>query len=195
MNKKTSLCLMCLGVVCILSAAGVLGYTQIQEKNAQSYSRDVAVVFGQEVQTIGVDGGSVAQATKVVDINGQEYMGMLLIPQLDLELPVATTFDYVLLQQTPCVFSGTMETNDLIVAAHNYAVHFGNIGQLELGDEIFLVDATGSLHLYSLQLEETLSGDDLSGLYAGEWDLSLFTCSHVNNSKRTVLRFAKVETK
>lgn len=194
MRKKISLCCICLGIVCILGAAGILGYTQIEEKNAASFSQTVTTVFGEELQkTYTTEGETEQLLTKSIAINGAEYMGVLLIPQLELELPVASTYTEALLQQTPCVFAGEIETEDIIIAAHNYEVHFGKISQLEVNDEIFLVDVAGKMHQYQLVLEETLDGDDLADLYAGEWDLTLFTCSHLNNAKRAVLRFEEME--
>lgn len=186
---------MCLGLVCILGALGVLGYTHLQEKNAHSFSGEVVMAFEQELQSLDVfETKEESLSTKVMNINGQEYLGVLLVPQLELELPVANTYSDALLQQTPCVFSGTMETDDLTIAAHNYEVHFGNIGQLKTDDEIFFVDADGVVHTYGVLLQETIDGDDLAGLYAGDWDLSLFTCSHMNNTKRTVVRLVENKT-
>ncbi len=182
---------MVLGFVCILAAAGVLVYTEMQERTAQSVSHEVALVFGDEIAHVEAK----QQAdTKTVAINGEMYMGILLIPQLELELPVADTFSYDLLQQTPCVFSGTMETEDLVIAAHNYDVHFGNLDQLEEEECVYFVDVLGKLHAYQLISKETVDGDDLEGLRAGEWDMTLFTCSHMDNAKRLVLRFIKEDT-
>ncbi|WP_317855326.1 sortase [Chakrabartyella piscis] len=192
MNKKMSLSLMGLGFACILGAAGVLGYTQMQEKSALSFGHEVIVALEQEMQISDISGIEEMKTT-AISINGQSYMGVILIPQLELELPVASTYTDALLQQTPCAFAGSIATEDLIIAAHNYTVHFGDISQLEVKDEIYLVDAAGMLHTYQLVLEETLDGSDLTGLYEGEWDLTLFTCSHMNNAKRAVLRLIEVQ--
>lgn len=53
-------------------------------------------------------------------IDGDAYCGILEIPVLGLELPVRNGWSYPALKQSPCCSSGSAETNDMIIAAHNY---------------------------------------------------------------------------
>ena len=61
-----------------------------------------------------------------VEIDGYAYIGYLTIPGLNLRLPIMADWDYPRLQIAPCRYTGSVETGDLILVAHNYKHHFGN---------------------------------------------------------------------
>lgn len=176
-----------LGVLCMISAAFLLFSTEIEERNAEEFTRNVVISFGEQMEI--EDFSQEDTNMDFLTIDGENYMGILLIPQLELELPVAITCTSGLLKNTPCVFRGSVEDENLIIAAHNYQSHFGNIGELVSGDEINLVDPVGNVLTYRLVDEEIIDGNDLVGLEEGNWDLTLFTCVYSNNTKRRVLRF------
>lgn len=71
-----------------------------------------------------------------VRIDGYDYIGCLTIPSLDLELPVMSDWDYTRLKIAPCLYYGSLETDNMVIAAHNYDCHFGRLSQLNIGDEI-----------------------------------------------------------
>ncbi len=190
MRKKISLLFMTTGMMCILLATGVLIYTQLQERAAASFSHEVVVAFGQEMTETEIRPD---EATKMIGIEHEKYMGILLLPGIEIELPVADGFSDDSLKQTPCVFSGGIETNDLIIAAHNYEAHFGKLDQVKLGEKVYLLDALGELHTYLAVDKEIIGGTELDKLYAGKWDMTLFTCFHMNNAKRLIVRFEKEE--
>ena len=52
-------------------------------------------------------------------VGGRDYIGVLSIPSLDLELPVLSRWSYPNLKVAPCRYSGSLYRNDLIICAHN----------------------------------------------------------------------------
>lgn len=66
----------------------------------------------------------------VKTINGRDYIGVLSIPSLELELPVISQWDYPALKVAPCRYSGSLYQDNLIICAHNYASHFGKLKEL-----------------------------------------------------------------
>ena len=66
-------------------------------------------------------------------INGYDYIGVLEIPALNLTLPIMADWDYDRLKIAPCRQFGSVETNDLVIAGHNYKTHFGYLDQLQVG--------------------------------------------------------------
>ena len=73
-------------------------------------------------------------------INGRDYIGVLSIPSLELELPVISQWDYPALKVAPCRYSGSLYQDNLIICAHNYASHFGKLKELQPGDIVLFTD-------------------------------------------------------
>jgi hypothetical protein len=65
-----------------------------------------------------------------VEIDGNVYIGYLSIPTLEIELPVQSQWSYENLTVSPCRYYGAIKSRDLVIAAHNYTAHFGQIAQL-----------------------------------------------------------------
>lgn len=119
-------------------------------------------------------------------INGQDYIGVVDIPALGLRLPVIGEWSYPNLKLAPCRYQGSAYLDDLIIMAHNYSSHFGAIGDLRPGDEVYFEDMNGYVFAYEVMELETLAGTETDEMTAGEWDLTLFTCTIGGQSRVTV---------
>ena len=126
------------------------------------------------------------------NINGIDYIGILRIPALELELPVISEWSYPRLKIAPCRYTGSAYQDDLIIAAHNYNSHFGNLKNLREGDTATLTDMDGNVFTYEMAELEILQPTDIEGMDSGEWDLTLFTCT-IGGSSRVTARFERVE--
>lgn len=113
----------------------------------------------------------------VENIDGIDYIGILRIPSLDLELPVISQWSYPHLKTAPCRYAGSAYQNNLIICAHNYTSHFGNLKKLPEGDSITFTDVDGNVFTYEVELLETLHPVDTEEMERGGWDLTLFTCT------------------
>lgn len=122
----------------------------------------------------------------VVEIDGYGYIGYLSIPALGLELPVMSEWSYPALRIAPCRYTGSTRTNDLVIAAHNYARHFGQIKNLALGDSVTFTDMDGTVWRYEVAAVELLEPTAVEEMTAGEYDLTLFTCTYGGASRVTV---------
>ena len=126
------------------------------------------------------------------NINGIDYIGILRIPALELELPVISEWSYPRLKIAPCRYTGSAYQDDLIIAAHNYNSHFGNLKNLREGDTATLTDMDGNVFTYEMAELEILQPTDIEGMDSGEWELTLFTCT-IGGSSRVTARFERVE--
>ena len=120
------------------------------------------------------------------EIDGIRYVGYLSIPALELELPVVSEWSYENLKISPCRFSGSSKSDDLVIAAHNYKCHFGTIGSLKAGDEVVLTDMEGVIIRYEVIALEVLSSTAVTDMTSGEYDLTLFTCTYGGENRITV---------
>lgn len=125
-------------------------------------------------------------------VGGRDYIGVLSIPSLDLELPVLSRWSYPNLKVAPCRYSGSLYRNDLIICAHNYASHFGKLKNLRVGDTAIFTDMDENVVNFQLAAQETIQPEDLEAMEAGDWDLTLFTCT-VGGQSRVTVRFQRAD--
>ncbi len=127
----------------------------------------------------------------VKNVDGKPYIGVLSVPVLGLELPVIQEWNYSDLRLAPCRYVGSVYSGDLVIAAHNYISHFGNLKRLQPGDAIIFTDMEGNKFHYEVVLLETLESTAVEEMTSGDWDLSLFTCT-IGGKLRVTVRCALV---
>lgn len=124
----------------------------------------------------------------VETINGIDYIGVLQIPSLELELPISSEWNYPNLKTAPCRYSGSAYLNNMIICAHNYSSHFGKLKNLSEEDVATFTDMAGNVFIYKMVERETLNPSDIEEMEDGDWDLTLFTCT-VGGKTRVTIRF------
>lgn len=124
----------------------------------------------------------------VETINGIDFIGVLRIPALELELPIISEWNYPNLKTAPCRYSGSAYLNNLIICGHNYTSHFGNLKNLGEGDIATFTDMDGNVFTYKMVERETLLPTSIDAMESGDWDLTLFTCT-VGGQSRVTIRF------
>ena len=126
-------------------------------------------------------------------VNGRAYIGYLSIPSLELELSIASEWDYDALNISPCRYTGSVYTDDLVIAGHNYSSHFGHIGTLQPGDEVRFTDIDGNVFRYRVAMIELLGPMAVEEMKQSGFALSLFTCT-VGGSNRVTVRCERIPT-
>lgn len=119
-------------------------------------------------------------------INGQEYIGIVEIPELELKLPVISKLSDARLKLAPCRYVGTAYGRDMIISGHSYKNHFRYIRKLEPGDKVIFTDMIGNRFVYNITDTEVIAETNVDQMMAGEWDLTLFTCTPNGSSRHTV---------
>lgn len=122
----------------------------------------------------------------VADIDGYGYIGYLSFPSLELELPVMDKWDKARMKIAPCLYYGSLYTDDLVVAGHNYQSSFGQLKNLSIGDVVVFVDMDGAAHTYTVADIEILNPTDVTEMVASGWNLSLYTCTYDGSQRLTV---------
>ena len=125
-------------------------------------------------------------------VNGRDYIGVLSIPSLNLELPVLSQWSYPNLKVAPCRYSGSLYQNNLVICAHNYASHFGRLKTLQPGDTLLFTDMDDQVVSFQMVERETLEPNDEEAMTTGQWDLTLFTCTPGGQTRVTV-RFQRAD--
>ena len=121
-----------------------------------------------------------------VEVEGEDYIGCLSIPALGLELPVMADWSYPRLKTAPCRYAGSTKTDDFVIMAHNYDRHFGRLSQLSEGDEVLFTDMEGVVTRYAVAALDILDPTAIGEMTAGDYDLTLFTCTYGGKSRVTL---------
>ena len=122
----------------------------------------------------------------VLEVDGHRYIGMVSIPVIDMALPVQEDWSPALLKTSPCRYMGSPYRGDLIICAHNYDTHFGQLKNLLPGDEVIFTDVEENEFRYTVVELETLAGTAVEEMKNGSWDLTLFTCTLGGQTRITV---------
>ena len=128
---------------------------------------------------------SMEMPTKTID--GFSYIGVLDIPALDISLPIMADWSYPKLKIAPNRYLGSVYTDDMIIAGHNYRNHFGSLKVLSYGDKISFTDMDGNIFDYKVVDVQELKATDVQLMEDGDWDLTLFTCT-LGGERRTTIR-------
>lgn len=126
------------------------------------------------------------------EIDGQDYIGTLVIESLGLSLPIISEWSYPRLRIAPCRYAGSAYLDNMVIAAHNYKSHFGRLKNLSQGDTVTFTDIDGNVFNYQVVEIETLPPYSIQEMTSGDWDLTLFTCT-IGGQARVTIRCECVE--
>ena len=190
--------LICGGLLLLAAALALTGYNLWEDRRAAQAARQALAAMEVQTETEGERAPEQPEPSvpeyvlhpdmemPTVEIDGVEYIGTLTIPALGLELPIVSAWSDALLDLAPCRYTGSAYLGDLIIAGHNYRGHFGSLYRLAPGDEVQFTDAAGNVFSYAVSEIQELPGTALEEMEAGDWDLTLFTCTLSSASRVTI---------
>ena len=194
--KKSGIVFVIAGTVLILSALSLFFYNRYEDEKAGQAAENLlsdVQSFIEEKETTSPTQPEETNPSETLDpelpvteIDGYEYVGYLSIPDLELELPVMSEWDYNRLKIAPCRQFGSSRTDDLVIAAHNYKKHFGRLSQLEIGDVILFTDMDGIANTYKVAVVDTLAPTEVEAVQNSDYDLVLYTCTYGGKTRVTV---------
>lgn len=201
MKNKRGLVLIVAGCV-LLVAAGCLTAANLLEQRRAAESVDSVM---QQLEAVVPEPGTVElppdqtpdyilapeMEMPTVKIGDYEYIGYITIPALNLDLPVMSEWSYPNLKLSPCRYTGSVYTDDMVICAHNYNMHFGGLKNLLAGDAVYFTDVDGNQFSYVVAELEQLAPNEAKRMRSGDWALSLFTCT-VGGRFRVTVRCDKL---
>lgn len=205
MRKKRIVFFITCGVLCILAALSMTIYNIWDEHRAEESAQSGLQLLQAAIAAQGDEGDTPpaeAPETGTQDVlepqlpepqlsmnslflEGQSYVGVLEIPALGLTLPVLEHCTDSLLRLSPCLYEGNLY-DGMIIAGHNYRSHFASLSRLVVGDEIRFTDVDGTVWRYEVSTTEVIDGQDVEAMEAGNWDLTLFTCTFDRSERYTI---------
>lgn len=180
---------MILDTVLVLSALCLLVYNQHRARTAEKASMDA---LAELVAQMGQNGSGedplddLESTMDTLTVDGEEYIGYLTIPALGLELPVISEWSYPRMLIAPCRFTGTLGGRNLVIMAHSYTSHFGMLSELSPGDTVYFHDVHERITRFEVVATDILLPTAVEEMTAGDYDLTLFTCTYGGKNRVTV---------
>lgn len=185
-NRIGNVC-MILGAVLVLAALSLFLWNQKENMRAGSSAEKILPRIIEQIESAEKeDSDPYDMSMAEAEIDGLICIGYLSIPSLDLELPVLSEWDDTRLKIAPCRYAGSTKTDDLVIAAHNYSSHFGQLQKLVPGNIVIFTDMDGIVFRYKVEAIELLMPTAVEEMTAGSYNLTLFTCNYSGQSRVTV---------
>ncbi len=183
MVKRKGKVLMGLDLACLLAALCIAAFYIWQDQKAGAAAQDALMQLNDGSATVedsaeGDDG--------VIYIDGNAYIGRIVVPAAGVELPVMADWSMEKLDIAPCRYSGNYTTDDLVIAGHSYSQHFSPLYSVQEGDEVYFVTVRDNAILYKVVSVEQLEPAQVDDMIESDYDLTLFTCTNDGMARWTV---------
>ena len=185
MRHKSGTICMILGAALILTALSLFIWNKWDDRRAGTSADDILPRLEEQIGDSNSPNPYDSRMSEA-EIDGYSYIGYLSLPSLGLELPVMSDWSYPQLRIAPCRYYGSVKTGDLVIAAHNYSRHFGNIRDLMPGDIVYFTDMDGQVSEYEVVEVNILNPMDVEEMTSSGYALTLFTCTYGGQSRVTV---------
>ena len=184
-RKRLGTALMAAGLCLLAASLALVLHNRAEARQAALASQERLVLLDQQIEE--APPYEPAQlAADTVEIDGETYLGTLQIPDLGLELPILSEWSYPLLRVAPCRYTGSLQDRDLVLMAHNYARHFGRLSDLIGGEAVYFRDVHGRVASFAVAEVEILRPGQIEEMTAGEYPLTLFTCTYGGKTRVAV---------
>lgn len=195
MAKKTGTIIIAVGLICLISAFGFYLHNQNESKTAGESARKVLEELDEAVEEKKSESKALSEEENSYDnsmemptvtIDGYDYIGYVEIPKISIRLPVMSEWDYDRLEIAPCRNFGSVLSDDLVIASHNYTAHFGKLDNLTSGDSVVFTDVLGLVYSYTVQKLDTVAPENVDAVQNSGYDLVLYTCT-LSGTERTAV--------
>lgn len=177
--KKTGYIFIFIGILFILLSFSFVLYNYYNDKNAEKESKEI---YNKIDKSINEN----IKEVKEINIDGNNYIGILKIPKLSLELPIMSDWNYNKMKISPCRYYGNIYTNDLIICAHAYKSLFGRLNELNIDDLVVIIDTNNNYYYYEVKVIEIIQPNDVKKMIENNFDLTLYTCTSDNLNRLTI---------
>ena len=192
--RKLSTCIIALGCVLIIGAFVLTGLNLLEDKRAGDAAQEALGALQSAISeskfdlpsSEDSDGETSDNEMSEIEIDGQRFIGIISIPGLKLELPVMADWSYPKMKLAPCRYKGSIYQNDMVIIGHNYQNFFRDLKHLNPGNSVVFTDSENNVFHYIVKETEQLGPKDVDKLLAGDWDLTLVTCTRGGQFRVTV---------
>lgn len=165
-----------LGVSLIVCSLGLVLFTRICIHSTQKKAADIAgrIEAVLPEATPGFPGDYADSAMPVLQLEGEDYTGLLKIPGYGLTLPVAAEWDSFHSFSCPARFYGSVYDGTMIIGGNDQQGQFDFFHRMNPGDTVRITDMLGTEFSYTVDRIDRSKSADYDILASGGYPLTLF---------------------
>lgn len=178
-RNKITTAIMILGIVLIMVSLAAVAVYHFSQKNAAEQLTSIvsemrAMMPG---ETYGTPGPDIDTEMPVVEIGGNDFVGLIEITEHNKVMPVYSGWEKSRITEFPCRFTGSMYDGSLIIGAVEDPGQFDIVKTVAGGDEVTFTDVTGLKYTYIITDAYKTKDVSTENLTAAEGELVLFVRS------------------
>lgn len=188
-RNKFTLIIAVLGVVLILFGVGTLGVSRINQSKATENASETVLALRSLMPEIksAVSCERYNYTMPMLEINGDNFIGIIEIPLYDTCLPVCGVWSKSDINKYPCRFTGSTYDGSLVIGGSDNKGQFDFMKLISIGDAVYITDTSGNRFGYTVA--DIVITDDVSAenLCSAEHELT-FYARNTYNLKYTIVR-------
>lgn len=147
------------GGLVVLLSLGMLLFTEISARKEQ---REREVLTEQILNMLPAVSNGMLDAESerqmmIWEMQGQDIMGILEFPTLDIQMPLGAIRNEKGMQKWPQRYTGSLYNGSLVIVGDDQKGQLGCLSQLDLCETVSVMDMTGSRFTYSVEWIERKS--------------------------------------
>lgn len=174
--RKRSKIFFALGLLLILGSLVILAVSWFQAQRAQDNAAKVLSQIQAVLpeKSVGTKDIYSSMEMPVLQIDNQDFIGIIDIPAFGITLPVYSTWDARKVTSFPCRFSGTVYDGSLIVGGTDQQGQFDCFDRLQHGNTVTVTDMNGAEFSYTVSRIDRAKSAEADVLIDEMFDLTLF---------------------
>lgn len=189
MNKRkiTYSLTIIIGTLLILSAAGILIGQAVSNEQQTAATEEILSEMEKLLphRTPGMPEPHYGNSMPKAEVNGEDFIGLLEIPDYHTKFPVGAVWDSVKHSYYPCAYQGSLYENSLIIGGSNSAGEFDFADDIDIGAKLRFSDLYGQVFTYQVTMVNHV--DSESAVTSEGEDFTLFVKSK-SSGKYIVIR-------
>ena len=176
-NKTITFAITLIGVVFILFAVFlVFAYEITSSRNAKNAKNVVPVILSLMPEaTDGVLDDRVNKDMPALEVEGENFVGIVDVPAYSVSLPVKSAWDKWDVLKYPCRYEGSIYEENLIIGGCDNEGQFDFLENISIGDSVFITDVTGARYSYAVSDIKDIKKASKDEFYNFEYDVLLFS--------------------
>lgn len=172
MKKITWKPLQILGILLVLAAAGVVLLGAVNSRR----TKDIVLQLEQSLpqRFTGYEGIYTDAAMPVLQIGGEDFVGILDVPGFGVKLPVGGSWDSGKTGTWPCRFWGSAYDGSLVIGGSGQPGQLSFCEEIDMGDMLTFTDMTGAEFDYRVTWVERSESAQTQWLIQETCDLTVF---------------------
>ena len=179
MGRKLFRWIQALGFLLILCGAGIVLQQQLRA-NAAVRAAEKTVAAMEAImpeRTEGVPDSYTNLAMPVLEVDGEDYIGIVEIPAFGVTLPVGSEWDPSAVRSRPCRFWGSVNDASLVIGGADQKGQFDFCDRIDLGAFVTVTDMTGVEFRFTVTRVDRNKHAQADWLCKDQYDLTLFARS------------------